>query len=61
MILIASIAIALASKHPDAVLLIVGLLVSLGGAWWTASAVVIDWKTAGQLPATRWDSNPELK
>jgi hypothetical protein len=35
--------------------------VSLGGAAWTSSAVVIDEKTADQLPATKWDENEELK
>ena len=34
---------------------------SLGGAAWTASAVVIDEKTADQLASTKWGANAELK
>ena len=45
----------------DSALLILGLLVSLLGAGWAASAVVIDEKTADQLAATKWDQNAELK
>ena len=42
-------------------LLIIGLLVSLGGAAWTAWAVIIDEKTAIQLASPNWDINLELK
>jgi hypothetical protein len=45
----------------DSGLLILGLLVSLLGAGLTASAVVIDEKTAEQLAATAWDKNEALK
>jgi len=48
-------------RHLDSALLILGLLLSLGGAWLTASAVVIDEKTADQLAAPKWNENPELK
>ena len=44
----------------DSALLIFGLLLSLLGAWWAASAVVIDEKTASRLAATKWDMNTEL-
>lgn len=44
----------------DSALLLVGLLLSLIGAGWAASAVVVDEKTASQLAATKWDRNTEL-
>ena len=48
-------------QYLDSGLLIVGLLVSLGGALWTASAVIIDERTAHELASTKWDENAGLE
>jgi len=45
----------------DSGLLIVGLLLTLLGAWMTSRAVIIDEKTASDLAGTYWGSNERLK
>ena len=45
----------------DSSLLIIGLLLSLWGAAWAASAVIIDERTADQLAATKWGANAEVR
>ena len=47
--------------YVDSALLILGLLVSLWGAAWAASAVVIDEKTADQLAGSAIGENLALK
>ena len=42
-------------------ILVVGLLMTILGAWRTASAVIIDKKTADALAGTYWGSNLALK
>jgi hypothetical protein len=53
--------IAFVSRYLDSLLLIFGLVLSLFGAAWTASAVVIDEKTADQLAGGAIGENLALK